>query len=348
MSTIKVAASELHYGDIIVEQLFVEHTNIFLVVKNTVVDRDVRDRLVDLNMGRISIFRGDRDKNEKHAIKKEEFKENYKEKVSDVKDIFKSILDGEKVDLEKVSSVSDDIFSNIDDLYVAIEAISELKDFDEYTYIHSVNVALYSMLLAKWLELEKEDIKDLVKAAVLHDIGKANVADSILNKPSKLTDEEFSEMKHHPQYGYDLCKDIYDIDDRVKDAILSHHEKIDGSGYPNGKTDDELSDFAKVIAVCDVYDAITSKRVYKDSVTPFASFEEIIEHGYGKLDTNIMLTFLNNIGALYIGLKVRMNTGEIGEVVFIPPNNLSQPLINIEGRFIDPTKDHEYVIEAII
>lgn len=348
MSTIKVSAKELSYGDVIVEQLFVANTNISLFVKNTVVDKSVKDKLIELNIGKISIFRPDVVRNEAHSIKKEEFKEEYREKVTDVKDVFKSILDGQKIDLEKVSKISDDIFKNVDDLYVAIEAISELKDFDEYTYIHSVNVALYSMLLAKWLELDRAEIKNLVKAAVLHDIGKAKVADNILNKPGKLTDEEFLEMKKHPQYGYDICTDMGNIKDEVMEAVLSHHEKMDGSGYPNGKKANEISKFSKIIAVCDVYDAITSKRVYKDKVTPFETFDEIIQHGYGKLDTEIMLTFLNNIGGLYVGLKVKMNTGEIGEIVFIPPNNLSQPLIKIGEKFIDPIKDLEYIIEEII
>lgn len=364
MGIIRVSAEEVCEGDIIWEDLFADQMNISLIMKGTVVNQRVLDKLVNTNIEKILIDRpgaedevleedivvgNSQDTSEKHYdAKKAKFKENYREKVSDIKGVFKSVLDGEEIDLEKVSQVSDDIFKSVDDIYVAIESISELKDFDEYTYIHSINVSLYSMLLAKWLELDKEDIKELVKAAVLHDLGKAKIQDGIINKPGELTDEEFLEMKNHPQYGYDLCKGMEDISDRIKDTVLSHHEKIDGSGYPNGLKGEEISLFAKIVAVCDVYDAITSKRAYKDKITPFETFDEMIEHGYGKLDTEIMLTFLQNISNLYVGIKVKLNTGEIGEIIFIPSDKLSQPLVKVGEKFIDFATDHSYKVVEIV
>lgn len=363
MGIIRVSTEELRDGDTIFEDLFADEMNISLIMKGTVVNEKVRNRLKNADLGKILInrvgvedeitedikgFELKDDSEKSHDAKKVEFKEYYREKVCDIKDIFKNILDGKKIDLKKVATISDDIFKSVDDIYVAIESVSELKDFDEYTYIHSINVALYSMLLAKWLEIDKTDIKDLVKAAVLHDIGKAKIPDGIINKPGELTDEEFLEMKNHPKYGYDLCESMDGIDDRIKEAVLSHHEKIDGSGYPNGLKDGEISLFSKIIAVCDVYDAITSKRAYKDKITPFETFEEMIEHGYGKLDTEIMLTFLNHIGSLYIGLKVKMNTGEIGEIVFIPTDKLSEPLVRVGEKFIDFSQDSSYKIEKIV
>ena len=358
MVTIKASVDELMDGDIIVEQIFSGNTIISLVVAGTIVNQKIKDKLSNAGVDEIVVTRAKSNQEgiksvvesakDTHKRKKGEFKEEYRKKVSDFKDIFKSLLNGEMTDLEKVSKVSDNVFKNVDDIYVAVESISELKDFDEYTYIHSINVALYSMLLANWMNLDKEDIKDLVKAALLHDIGKAKVPDSILNKPSKFTDEELLEMRSHAQHGYDICKDMDGISDRVKEAILSHHEKIDGSGYPNGLKNDEISLFSKIIAVCDVYDAITSKKVYKDKITPFETFEEIIEHGYGKLDTEIMLTFLNNIGNLYIGLDVKLSTGEIGEIMFIPHNKLSQPLIRVGDKFIDLSIEKNIKIENIV
>ena len=358
MVTIKASVEELIDGDIIVEQIFSGNTIISLVVAGTVVNQKIKDKLSNAGVDEIVITRS-KSKQEgiksvvesakdTHKRKKGIFKEEYRSKVSNFKDIFKNVLNGEKVDLEKVSKVSDDIFKNVDDIYVAIESINELKDFDEYTHIHSINVALYSMLLANWMNLEKEDIKDLVKASVLHDIGKAKIPDNILNKPGKFTDEESIEMRNHAQYSYDICEDIEDVSDRVKQAVLSHHEKIDGSGYPNGLKGDEICLFSKIIAVCDVYDAITSKRVYKDKITPFETFEEIIEHGYGKLDTEIMLTFLDNIGNLYIGLDVKLSNGEIGEIVFIPHDKLSQPLIKVDDKFIDLSVEKDIKIKEIV
>ncbi len=363
MGTIRIFGKEAIDGDIIAEDLFADEANIALIMKGTVVNQRVKDKLVKSDIGKILVDRAGvedekieepavekkKDSSDKHhSEKKIEFKDEYRAKVSDVKDIFKGVLDGEKIDLEKVSNVSDEVFKSVDEIYIAIESISELKDFDDYTYIHSVNVALYSMLLAKWLELDKESIKDLVRASVLHDIGKAKIPDGILNKPGELTDEEFMQMRNHPKYGYDLCKSMYDIGDEVKDAILHHHEKEDGTGYPNGLKGDEISLFSKIIAVCDVYDAITSKRVYKDKITPFETFDEMMKHGYNKLDTKIMLTFLNNISSLYVGLKVRLNTGEIGEIIFIPTDKLSQPLVKVGEKFIDFSQEHSYKIQEIV
>ena len=325
------------------------------MVKNTIVNDAIINKLSILNIYNVVIFKA-KLKDEKpvtneetsYTSKKDEFKENYKDNVNQVRDVFQSVLNGQEIDLEKVSSISDDIFSEVDNIYMAIESISELTDFDDYTYIHSVNVGLYSMLLAQWLKLSNDDVKDLVKAAVLHDIGKAKVDDSILNKPGQLTEDEFFQMKKHPQYGYDMCKDMMGISDSVKDAILSHHEKVDGSGYPNAIKGQDMGLFAKIIAVCDVYDAITSKRVYKDKITPFETFDEMMKYGYDKLDTDIMLTLLNNIGDLYVGMNVRMETGETGEIVFIPHDKLSQPLIKIDDQFIDFSTNKNYKIKEII
>ena len=355
MKTIRIPVDKLRNGDMVAEEVFTEHTYVTLLVKGTIIDEMIKNRLIRLDIEDILISRSATEVDtleeiagNSHIMKKHEFKEEYKDNVRDVKDLFKNIFNGNNIDFEQVTSISDDIFKNLDEIYIAVESISEFKEFDEYTYIHSFNVALYSMLLAQWLELSKADIEDLVKAAFLHDIGKARIDDSILNKHDKFTYEEFAEMRNHPQYGYDICKGMNGVSDRVKEAVLSHHENIDGSGYPNGKKGDEISLFARIIAVCDVYDAITSKKVYKDKVTPFEAFDEIMQAGYGKLDTGIILTFLNNIRNLYVGLNVKMNTGEVGEVVFVPTDKISSPLIKIGEKFINLSENRYYSIEKIV
>ena len=348
MSTIRVSVDELKDGDVLAEEIYLESSNISLVKENALIDENVKNKLVNADILEVKIYNSDTNEESLYDIKKDKFKEDYQKKVSGVKDIFKDVLKGDDIDIEKVSRISDDIFENVDNIYTAIESISELKDFDDYTYIHSVNVSLYSMLLGQWLKLDDEVIKDLVISAVLHDIGKAKIDDDILNKPGVLTHEEFDEMKKHPQYGYDLCKDISGLSDRVKEGILSHHEKMDGSGYPNALKDEDINLFSRIIAVCDIYDAITSERVYKNKITPFETFDEMIKSGYEKLDVNIMLTLFNNIGNLYVGLNVQMNTGEIGEIVYIPPQDISKPLIKVKEKFIDLSKDANYRIEKIV
>lgn len=354
MSTIKVSIEELKNGDVIARDVYIENSNIPLVNEGAIINDAIKDSFINVDIDKVLIYKSDSSTEDRskevniHDIKKNEFKESYKEKVSDIKDVFKDVLNGEKVDLKKVSAISDGIFESADDIYTSIESISELKDFDDYTYIHSINVSLYSMLIAKWLNLDANTTKDLVKSAILHDIGKAKVPDEILNKPGELNEDEFLIMKNHPQHGYDSCKDMPGINEDIKQGILSHHEKIDGSGYPNALKGNEISLFPRIIAVCDIYDAITSRRVYKNKITPFEAFEEMRKIGYDKLDLDIMLTFFNNIGNLYVGLNVEMNTGEIGEIVYIPSQNMSKPLIKIGEKFVDLSSDSNYKIEQIV
>lgn len=354
MLTIKVLVEDLVEGDIIIEELFIENTNISLFPEGTIVNQEVKEKLVRADIRDILISRK-KSRNEdvqeiienSNIVRKTEFKDEYRLKVSSYEDIFESALNGDGIDAIEISNISEELFKNSDDIYMAIESISELKGFDDYTYIHSVNVALYAMLLGKWLELEDREIKELVTAGILHDIGKSKIDINTLNKEEELTQEELIEIKNHAQYGYDICKDMTEISDEVKEAVLSHHEREDGSGYPNGLKADEISLYSKIIAICDVYDAMTSDKVYREKQSPFQTFDEMINYGYGKLDTKIMLTFLDNIGDLYVGLKVKLNTGEVGEIVFISPQAPSKPLVKVGEKFIDFLDHKDYRIEEI-
>ncbi|AFS77759.1 HD domain-containing metal dependent phosphohydrolase [Gottschalkia acidurici 9a] len=351
-----VTVDQLKDGDILAEDIFTDQANMSIVVKSTVINERVIKRLKELGIGSLLIFDSkDTDdyepkgnSSEKITNKKEVFKEQYKNSVSNVKNLFNDIMDGKSVSLEKITDISDEVFKSSEDIYAAIESIGELKEIDEYTYAHSINVALYSMLLGKWLNLSEDSIESLVKSAVLHDIGKSKIDESILNKPGTLSDEEFEEIKKHTTYGYNICQNFENISDEVKNGILMHHERIDGTGYPMGLKDQDISLFAKIIGICDVYDAITSERAYREKSTPFDTFNELIDIGYDKLDTKIMLIFLNNIGSLYIGSKVKMNTGEIGEIIFIPSGNIDKPIVKIGNDYCDLSKNSQYrIIEML-
>ena len=137
----------------------------------------------------------------------------------------------------------------------ALRVLNEEKDFDEYTYTHSLNVALYAMLIGKWLRLDNNSIKNVIKAGVLHDIGKTKVPIEILNKKARLSDEEFDIIKKHTFYGYDLVRSTDCVSDEVCEAVLLHHEREDKSGYPYGIGGRQLGLYAKIVAVADVYDA---------------------------------------------------------------------------------------------
>ena len=223
-----------------------------------------------------------------------------------------------------------------------------MKEKDQYTFTHSINVALYSMLIAKWLELSEKQITGVIQAGVLHDIGKTKIKPEILNKKGPLLPEEFEQIKQHPIYSYQIIKDIPQISKKTLAGVIMHHERENGTGYPLGVSGKHIPLYAKTIAVADVYDALTSERVYKKRVTPFETFREFEKIGYGEFDVKIMLTFLANIANFYIGSKVKMNTGEIGEIVFVPPYSISKPIVSCGGKYIDLAKDPSYAIEEMI
>ena len=168
----------------------------------------------------------------------------------------------------------------------------------------------------------------------------------ILNKPDKLTEEEFDKIKKHPVYSYELLQDNKNISLDAKIGILMHHERMDGSGYPYGAYSENINEIAKVLAIADTYDAMISERPYQKKRSPFEVMQSMQDGVFGKLDTKILLTFLANIATYYIGTYVALNTGEIGEVVAINPSCVYRPIIRVQERYIDMnTEDSIKIID---
>jgi HD-GYP domain-containing protein (c-di-GMP phosphodiesterase class II) len=204
------------------------------------------------------------------------------------------------------------------------------------------------MLLGKWLGLCKSDVQDLLQAGLLHDIGKTKIPLNILNKPDKLDSLEFDEMKKHPVYGYNIIEKIPVFSHNVKETVLNHHERVDESGYPFKKSGSELTIYAKVISIADVYDAITSDRVYSKRRTPFEAFQILMNDSLRCFDIQIMNTFLGNLAACYVGSKVLLNTDEVGEIVYVPPHSITKPIISVNSQYIDLSKEATIKIVAML
>nr|WP_303243783.1 HD-GYP domain-containing protein [uncultured Cellulosilyticum sp.] len=249
--------------------------------------------------------------------------------------LFQKVADDNVVDFEAFKTIKKHVESNFKDNFKIIGCINLFKYADSYTYTHSINVALLSMLIGQWMKYGDNMIESLLIAGLLHDIGKMKVDPAILNKPGKLTESEFEEMKKHPRYSYELLQDDKSISLDVKVGILMHHEKIDGSGYPYGVYSENINDIAKVLAVADVYDAMLSERPYKKKHSPFDVMQLMQEGVFGKLDTKILLTFLTHIASYYIGVYVQLSTGEIGEVVAINPACVYKPIVKVKDKYID-------------
>ena len=227
------------------------------------------------------------------------------------------------------------------------DMLHNMREFDDSTYTHCINVALISRVLAQWLHMSNEDIEVATLAGLLHDIGKLTVPEEILLKPGALTPDEYSVIKRHANDGYSYLKN-QDIDPRIKEACLFHHERCDGSGYPFGLSGDKIPVFARIVAIADVYDAMTATRVYRGPLCPFSVVRFFEYEGYSKYDTHFIITFLENVVSSYINTTVRLNNGQVGEVILINKQALSRPMIKCGNEFIDLTKRPDLEIESII
>lgn len=339
MNRLMVPANCCYVGDVLAEDVLTDK-GITLVAQNTVLTGYIKEKFMELRVPCVWLYEPPQLLSGlEYDTKFKKKKETYKDAILNLKSVLKDIADGDKVDYESVIDISKDIDSSISESSHIIKCLSEIKSADEYTYTHCINVALYSMLIAKWLRLPEDSVNKVIQAGLLHDIGKVKIPDKILNKKSRLTVEEFEIMKKHSVYGYNLIKDISNLSEGVKTAVLLHHERMDGSGYPFGYTQNSISLLARIISIADVYDAMTQNRVYKNKANPFASFEMFLTVGANLFDTTILSVFMKNMAAFYVGTKVLLSNGESGDIVYIPPDNILSPIINVGSDIKELSRD---------
>ena len=227
------------------------------------------------------------------------------------------------------------------------EMITNMRQYDDSTYAHSINVALISNVLATWLGMSEKEIYLVSQCGLLHDIGKLKIPDTIIKKPGKLTEEEYNVIKSHPLFGQDLLSEK-NFDPHIVNCALMHHERCDGSGYPFGYDANKIDPYAKIVSIADIYDAMTSARVYRDAVCPFKVIEQLEQEGFGKYDTGFLLTFIENVLNTYIQCTVRLSDGRVGKVLMINKQALSRPLVQIDSQYIDLSNEPDIYIDEIL
>jgi putative nucleotidyltransferase with HDIG domain len=228
------------------------------------------------------------------------------------------------------------------------DMLHNIKTVEDSIYAHCINVAYIARVIGKWMKLDHDIVDDLTIAGLFHDIGKTLVPKDILDKPGKLTPQEYEIVKMHSKMGYDLLISS-GLNARILNAILNHHERCDGSGYPNGIDGSKIDDFTMIIAVADVYDAMTSARSYRHSLCPFKVIANFEDEGLQKYRPSVILTFLSKIANSYQNNRVRLSDNSIGNIVLLNDKQLSRPIIQLnDGSFIDLTTRSDLSIEAIL
>lgn len=254
---------------------------------------------------------------------------SYKEQLNEVVQN-KAPLNAENM-LAEVSK----IFASCKNPNSLLDMMMCMRNLDDATYVHSMNVALICNLFAHWLKYDEEETERLTLAGLLHDIGKMLIPPSIIKKPGKLTNDEYQIIQEHPILGYDILKD-QNIDPRIAKAALQHHERCDGKGYPGRLTLQEIEPFAKIVAIADVYDALTANRVYRGPICPLEVIGVFQNEGLTIYDPGYLMTFLDQIMYSYLNYTVKLSNGETGRIIMMQRNTLDKPVIALPGdRYID-------------
>lgn len=243
--------------------------------------------------------------------------------------MFDDVRMGKALEIEEAKSLVNEINQSMERNPNALLTLIRLKNVNEYTYMHSVAVCVLMVALGRHLGLSEVQIKQAGTAGLLHDIGKMMIPNEVLNKPGKLTDEEFTIMKSHPVRGREILKSCYQVHETALDVCLHHHERVDGKGYPEKLSGDALTLFARMGAVCDVYDAISSDRCYKAAWSPAEAIRKMASWKDGHFDESIFQAFVKTVGIYPSGTLLKLQSGRLGVVIEQSTKKLTTPIVKI-------------------
>ncbi len=351
----RVPISEITPGLITAQDIY-SRTDQLIVNKDTVLGADSIAKLMFYSVGGIWVYveEGQAPGEDAYtaALRKGadfvQFKDTYDSTVKAVKETLEQIVLGAagiepETMYDGVRGMIGDARSNAH----IFNMLHCIRDYDDHIFMHSVNVALICNVFGDWMHLGEEENRVLTLAGLLHDAGKLLVPPRILNKPGRLTDEEYDIAKMHAESGYEILKSAA-VDERIKRAAIDHHERFDGSGYPAGKAGNEIDMVSSIVGIADVYDAMTSRRIYRGAFCPFDVVRIFEEEGMHLFNPQYLLPLLGKMAETYIHHTVQLSDGSRGEIIMVNPRALASPVVRVDNTFIDLAKKQELKIDAVL
>lgn len=269
-------------------------------------------------------------------IKKRSFDDNLKRAsklYSEAKQLqakaFEFIREGKKIDLAPVVDMTDSFIEVLFEDPDALMCVSQIRAKDEYLLEHSINVSLLLTLFAQYLELPKEEISAIALGGFLHDLGKVKISDEILNKPGRLTHDEFGEVRKHVEFGLEIIDDLGTVSDISRKVVAEHHERLDGSGYFQQLSGDEISKYGRMAAIVDVYDALTAERSYKNGLVATKAFKFLMDNMVTMFDPALVEKFIRCVGVFPVGTLVELKSHKLGIVIRANTRNPLRPTVRV-------------------
>lgn len=277
----------------------------------------------------------------------DEFEEEkiYKQAALTIKTIFALAKKENSVEVSAIKDTVSEILQKVMENETVMLQITGIRDIDNYTFQHSVDVCIYSTIIGKKMGFGRELLMSLGMGAILHDIGKCKVPIEILRKPDRLSADEFEQMKLHTVHGCEIIKNSYGLSLSIANVAFQHHERWNGSGYPLGVTSDSIDIMSRIISLADVYDALTSDRVYKKKELPHIAAEYIRNNSNTLFDPYIVELFINNIAVYGEGTIVLLNTGEIGSIISAREAGCIRHKVNVFSNKSGPPVLQPYIVD---
>lgn len=363
MKEIIINVTEVEEGMMTAKDV-INDEGIFLIPKDAIINKNHLLKLQLYQISQLTVFDMPKSNEEYKRIEpiientkdvsiseSKEFRIFFSKYVSSVNALekeFSTMINSGKVKRDELSNIISRFISQETSNSQLFSFLCRVQTADDTTFSHCMNVSILATILGKWLRLSDTDIANLSIAGLLHDIGKTQIDPKILNKKGSLTDEEFEHIKMHTTLGYKLVSDA-PLDDGIKQAVLMHHEKMNGTGYPLNLDWEHIHMYAKIISIVDIYDAITSARPYHKRFHPFTAIKILEEEYYGILETDYLYVFLENIAHNYLGNDVLLSTGEEAKIIFINAQSPSHPMVQTKSsKFIDLLSYNFITIEQFL